>query len=171
MGSRPLRKSRLVQEGESLKVKPFQHSQIISILSGQFSLQLPPHLNKHGSLLHSLEVGTFTSTGSAVLRKAEPHSKSPQDSVFAFSILCLFALSHPVNRAILHSSPHKTSQLKPGCLNVRDGGDGITILQTDDVFQQRWPRHPTRKAIRDKERIDRDNTRSQSKHAQEMLSA
>ncbi|ROJ36076.1 hypothetical protein DPX16_12701 [Anabarilius grahami] len=32
-------------------------------------------------------------------------------------------------------------------------------------------RHPTRKAIRDKERIDRDNTRSQSKHAQEMLSA
>lgn len=41
----------------------------------------------------------------------------------------------------------------------------------DSSLSLRRLRHPTRKAIRDKERIDRDNTRSQSKHAQEMLSA
>lgn len=41
----------------------------------------------------------------------------------------------------------------------------------DSSLSLRRPRHPTRKAIRDKERIDRDNTCSQSKHAWEMLSA
>lgn len=40
----------------------------------------------------------------------------------------------------------------------------------DSSLSLHRPRHPTQKAIRDKERIDRDNTRSQSKHAQEMLS-
>lgn len=83
-------------------------------------------------------MGCSPDASSAVVRKAETHSKSPQESMFAFSILCLFTLSHPVKHAILHSSPHKTSQPRPGCLNMRDGGDGITILQTDDVFQQRW---------------------------------
>ncbi len=41
----------------------------------------------------------------------------------------------------------------------------------DSSLSLHRPRHPTQKAIRDKERIDRDNTRSQSKHAREMLSA
>jgi len=41
----------------------------------------------------------------------------------------------------------------------------------DSSLSLHRPRHPTQKAIRDKDRIDRDNTRSQSKHAREMLSA
>lgn len=65
-----------------------------------------------------------------------PCLKSPQKSLLAFSVLCRFVLSHSVNRAILHSSPHKTSQPKSSCLDVRYGGDVITVLQTDDVPRQ-----------------------------------
>lgn len=65
-----------------------------------------------------------------------PCLKSPQKSLLAFSVLCRFVLSHSVNRAILHSSPHKTSQPKSSCLDVRYGGDAITVLQTDDVPRQ-----------------------------------
>lgn len=75
-----------------------------------------------------IKLGCSPDSRSAVVRKAGPLSKSPQESVIVFSILCRFALSHPVNRAILHSSPHKTPQPRPGCLNMRDGGDGITIF-------------------------------------------
>lgn len=110
---------------------------------------------------------SFTPEILGVFPKALPifvffYFTSPFNALIPFSLFPLanvdFATGRPSARGEIAIG------LRCGC--------GICKWQhCDSSLSLRRPRHPTRKAIRDKERIDRDNTCSQSKHAWEMLSA
>lgn len=110
---------------------------------------------------------SFTPEILGVFPKALPifvffHFTSPFNALIPFSLFPLanvdFATGRPSARGEIAIG------LRCGCCICK-------WQHCDSSLSLRRPRHPTRKAIRDKERIDRDNTPSQSKHAQEMLSA